>query len=157
MNGIFYCVVRGLQVLRYLACGILVVASSLAYGQLYKCDNPDGTTTFSNQVLGPPSKCVDLIALRAKREAEANRRYEEAKAELDREMASFRKGLKVGDRTDFGLVIEVKRPIAKIQARDGETWFRIADLDPPGHLKRRMNLLEKYLTSDQTASGKTNP
>ncbi|VAW73819.1 hypothetical protein MNBD_GAMMA12-3695, partial [hydrothermal vent metagenome] len=42
----------------------------------------------------------------------------------------FRTIVKVGSRSHCGLVIEVKRPIAKIQTRIGERWLRINQLYP---------------------------
>jgi hypothetical protein len=42
----------------------------------------------------------------------------------------FREGLRIGDRSVAGLVIDVKPPIAKIQTATGERWFRIDELQP---------------------------
>lgn len=143
--------------LRYLSFGVLFLAASQAYGQLYKCDHPDGTKTYTNKVLDPPIKCADLMVLRAQREEESNRRYSEAMAALGRDAALFRKGLKIGDRTNLGLVIEIKRPIAKIQARDGETWFRIEDLAPIDYHQRSKDLWDKTLPADRNPPRKANP
>lgn len=142
---------------RYLAFGVLIVAGSQAYGQLYKCDHQDGTYTFTNKVLDPPTKCVDLMVLRAQRAEESNRRYKEGMAELDRDAALFRKGLKVGDRTSLGLVIEIKRPIAKVQTGEGETWFRIEELFPVDYRQRSKDLWDKAFPPDRNPPRKANP
>lgn len=44
----------------------------------------------------------------------------------------FRQSLKVGSDTHCGLVIQVRPPIAQVQAMIGETWLKIAQLHPPG-------------------------
>lgn len=43
----------------------------------------------------------------------------------------FRETIKVGDDSSEGLVIEVKRPIVKIQTNRGQRWFRIDEIAPP--------------------------
>lgn len=45
-------------------------------------------------------------------------------------ISRFRDGLRIGDRSAAGLVIDVKPPIAKIQTATGERWFRIDELQP---------------------------
>jgi hypothetical protein len=44
----------------------------------------------------------------------------------------FRKGLKEGDNTHCGLVVEVKKKVVKIQTMIGEHWFKIDQLYPSG-------------------------
>jgi len=97
------------------------------------------------------------MVLRAQRVEESNRRYAEGKAELDRGAALFRKGLKVGDRTNLGLVIEIKRPIAKVQTRNGESWFRIEELTPDDYHQRSKELWDKIFPDDRNPPGKANP
>jgi hypothetical protein len=48
-----------------------------------------------------------------------------------RETAAFRIRLKVGDETSSGLVLAVRRPLARIQTPQGERWERIDRLHPP--------------------------
>lgn len=38
--------------------------------------------------------------------------------------------IKVGTKTDKGLVIEVKLPVVKIQTKDTVRWFRVDDISP---------------------------
>lgn len=53
------------------------------------------------------------------------------------EVTRFRSRLKPGDQAEEGLVIEVKPPLAKIQARFGERWFRISDIGPAWKVKSK--------------------
>jgi len=75
----------------------------------------------------------------ALREQEEKKRVAEEKKEAEREAVrkkqeaeKFRQKLAVGDQTHCGMVIELKRPIVKVQTFDGEKWFRVAQLFPPG-------------------------
>jgi hypothetical protein len=77
---------------------------------LYKCVNPNGVVTFTNQKVS--ENCVALTP---------------SKEAIDR----FRKSIKVGDMSALGLVIEVKKPLVLIQPDKGENrWHRIDDLIP---------------------------
>jgi hypothetical protein len=38
--------------------------------------------------------------------------------------------IKVGTKTDKGLVIEVKLPVVRVQAKDSVQWFSVDDLSP---------------------------
>jgi hypothetical protein len=49
-----------------------------------------------------------------------------------REATRFRKSLTVGSDTHCGLVIEVRRPIAKVQSMIGEVWLKVDQLHPKG-------------------------
>lgn len=51
---------------------------------------------------------------------------------LEQRVAAFRKSLQTGDESNCGLVIEVKRPIAKIQTASGERWLKVEQLYPHG-------------------------
>jgi hypothetical protein len=62
----------------------------------------------------------------------ANYRGPGARPSSAPEAAQFRKNLKVGSESHCGLVIEVKAPIAKVQAMGGEVWLQIAQLYPKG-------------------------
>lgn len=46
-------------------------------------------------------------------------------ADRNKEVVRFRPTLKVGDETHCGLVIEVKKPIIKVQTMAGEKWLKI--------------------------------
>jgi hypothetical protein len=68
-------------------------------------------------------------------EAEQRRKVETERKELaerQRAYERFREGLSVGDETHCGMVIELKKPIVKVQTIDGEKWFRPRQLFPPG-------------------------
>lgn len=56
---------------------------------------------------------------------------------LDKDAAEFRKALKTGSESHCGLVIDVKPPIAKVQAMIGEAWLKIDQLYPKGKQSRR--------------------
>lgn len=62
----------------------------------------------------------------------SNRDGLETKLALDQDSAEFRKALQVGHDSHCGLVIEVKPPIAKVQAMIGEVWLKIEQLYPKG-------------------------
>ncbi|HLL04095.1 MAG TPA: hypothetical protein VK539_26150 [Myxococcaceae bacterium] len=49
-----------------------------------------------------------------------------------REATKFRSSLAVGSDTHCGLVIEVRRPIAKVQSMIGEVWLKVDQLYPEG-------------------------
>jgi hypothetical protein len=49
-----------------------------------------------------------------------------------REATKFRSSLAVGSDTHCGLVIEVRRPIAKVQSMIGEVWLKVDQLYPKG-------------------------
>jgi len=54
------------------------------------------------------------------------------RAEATAKAAQFRRTLKVGSDSHCGLVIEVRGPIAKVQAMIGEVWLKTAQLYPKG-------------------------
>lgn len=51
-------------------------------------------------------------------------------ATLTQKLFDFWSGMKVGDKTHVGMVIEVKAPIAKIQTQGKEQWYEIEALLP---------------------------
>lgn len=65
----------------------------------------------------------------AKRESDSRKLKEELDARK-KKTATFRKNLKVGDKSNFGLVVEVNPPIALIQREHGVQWVRIDELYP---------------------------
>jgi hypothetical protein len=44
---------------------------------------------------------------------------------------SYRAGLKVGDRTTSGLIVEIKEPLVLVQQQERTKWFRRDDIFPP--------------------------
>jgi hypothetical protein len=42
----------------------------------------------------------------------------------------FRSKLDVGTETQNGMIIEMKRPIVKVQTKAGERWFKVDELFP---------------------------
>ncbi len=72
---------------------------------------------------------------RAKREraeqAEMEKRRAKERAGLQLAAEHFRQTLSTGAETHCGMIIEVKKPIVKIQTMDGEKWFRAEQVFPP--------------------------
>lgn len=71
----------------------------------YRCIDSQGKTEFRNFNITPDCKKIET-----------------------EKVSTFQSNLKIGDQTTDGLVIEVKRPIAKVQTPKGEKWFRIEEL-----------------------------
>ena len=46
------------------------------------------------------------------------------------ETVRFREHLKIGDMSQCGMVVNIRRPIAKIQMADHERWIRISEIYP---------------------------
>lgn len=46
--------------------------------------------------------------------------------------AQFRKSLAVGDQSNCGLVIDVKKPIVQVQSKEGLLWVKIDEIYPNG-------------------------
>ena len=71
---------------------------------------------------------------RAAVEDDARTRKLDAEAAKRRARAAtaFRAQMKVGDESNCGLVVEVKRPIVKIQTQVGELWLKIDKTYPAG-------------------------
>jgi len=65
---------------------------------------------------------------------EAIRKKEEAKnnADFRKIVIAFRRNVNAGDDSHCGLVIEVKRPLVKIQTMVGEHWLKIVQTYPAG-------------------------
>jgi ribosomal protein L29 len=71
-------------------------------------------------------------AERAKRDAIQKAEEEARLRDLEARLPAFRASLKIGDDTNCGLVVEVRRPIAKIQTPTGERWLKIDRLQGVG-------------------------
>ncbi|HEX5338825.1 MAG TPA: hypothetical protein VFW53_10355, partial [Gallionella sp.] len=67
-----------------------------------------------------------------KEEAEKRREEAERMAYLKKKVMVFRKGIRAGDDSHCGLVIEVKTPLVKIQTIVGEYWFKVSQIYPAG-------------------------
>ena len=65
----------------------------------------------------------------------AEQKQQELKAKKRR--LDFRAKLKVGDNTHCGMVIEIKKPLMKIQTMVGDKWFRADKIYPPGEANCR--------------------
>lgn len=83
------------------------------------------------EALVPKAKVMQNMVLRRE---DANRKREEADERLRIEtfrkgIVSFRQNLQVGDESHCGLV-EVKKPVAKVQTMIGEHWLKIEQLYP---------------------------
>lgn len=97
------------------ACVALLTAS--AFADVYKCPDEDGQVTYSSKRESERCEFVASESISPKQISAA---------------PAFRAKLKIGDMTTMGLVVEVKRPIAKIQTDRGERWYRIDALFPAG-------------------------
>jgi len=92
----------------------------------YEFDDPDG-------LIGKAKTNLDRLWAK---ESEKEFKKAESKAAAEKrkfkaKVASFRERLKIGDFTNAGMVVEVRRPIVKIQTILGEHWFNIKQLYPP--------------------------
>jgi hypothetical protein len=54
--------------------------------------------------------------------------WQAKEAAREADVAQFRRTLQVGDDSHCGLVVEVKGPIAKVQAMVGEVWLKVDQL-----------------------------
>lgn len=91
-------------------------------------------TTNDPENLVPKAK-EKLVKVSAIETEETESKKEQIRLAADRDAAhlnSWRKTLKTGDESNCGLVIEVKRPIAKIQTASGERWLKVGQLYPHG-------------------------
>lgn len=113
------------KMIRLLVSLLLICAISAAQAEIYKCWKPDGIVFFSDN----PKSSLSCTSMNLEPMI-INEPVRHTKPSSKSEILRFRKHLKVGDRTLYGLVIEVKRPIAKIQTVNGEQWFRIEALLP---------------------------
>lgn len=65
---------------------------------------------------------------------QAYKRAEELAAkelvEKNNKIKLFRKKLQIGDYSNRGLVVEIKRPLANVQTNNGLKWYRVDNLYP---------------------------
>ena len=102
----------------------------------YRDDDPDGLVSKAQRSLEEVREQERIEGERRAREAELSRQRQERAADLaQRETARraeavrlrtarFRQSLQAGDQSHCGLVIEVKKPLVKVQAMIGEYWLR---------------------------------
>jgi hypothetical protein len=63
------------------------------------------------------------------------KKEDEQQAAIERKhLINFRAILTPGTGTHCGMVIEVKKPLVKVQTTIGEKWFRTNQMYPPGGL-----------------------
>ncbi len=82
-----------------------------------------------------PKAKEKLVKATAIETEETESKKERIRLAADRDAAhlnAWQKTLKTGDESNCGLVIEVKRPIAKIQTASGERWLKVEQLYPHG-------------------------
>ncbi|PLK48307.1 DUF4124 domain-containing protein [Uliginosibacterium sp. TH139] len=93
---------------------------------VYKCSFPDGHNIYTNDAPKPGDTNAPYCTKMTR----------ETYPPTAEEIRAFRKTLAVGDVSSVGMVIELKRPIALVQNRDGSTkWYRIDVLTPPWSIK----------------------
>ena len=88
---------------------VCMAAPSLSFDAIFECVEKTGAKRLTN-IAKEADGCLRL-------------------GPTDEEIAQFRKRIKIGDRATHGLIIEVKPPLAKIQAGI-ERWYRIDELLP---------------------------
>ena len=104
----------------------------------WNCKDKDGKTSLTNlekDTIGKDCVMVQkqrLTVAPSARPANATSpatRYAKDSA-YRTQVDSFRASLKPGDKTDQGLVIEVKAPIVRVQRPQGDHWLRVEELFP---------------------------
>jgi uncharacterized lipoprotein YehR (DUF1307 family) len=60
---------------------------------------------------------------------EAPKLYDKRSAEI----INFREHIKIGDQSQCGMVVNIRRPIVKIQMADKERWIKISDIYPANY------------------------
>jgi hypothetical protein len=95
---------------------ILFVPNPVALADVFRCSDADGRISYSNM---PENAQAGTICTR-----------QGLPPPSVEEIARFQKDLKVGDVAQQGLIIEVKRPIARVQTAERERWYRIDKLLP---------------------------
>jgi TPR repeat protein len=95
----------------------------LKVGMVYLDDDPEGLVAKSTPIL------MKLQREEAKKEeAEAKKQQ----AAIKKKQQKFQAKIKAGDDTHCGMIIEVKKPVVKIQTMVGGKWFKITQLYPKG-------------------------
>ena len=104
----------------------------------WNCKDKDGKTSLTNlekDTIGKECVMVQkqrLTVVPSTRPASSSSpaaRYAKDSA-YRTQVDSFRAALKPGDKTDQGLVIEVKAPIVRVQRPQGDHWLRVEELFP---------------------------
>ena len=104
----------------------------------WNCKDKDGKTSLTNLekdtigkdcVMVQKQRLTVVPSTRPSNDPSPATRYAKDSA-YRTQVDSFRASLKPGDKTDQGLVIEVKAPIVRVQRPQGEHWVRVEELFP---------------------------
>ena len=104
----------------------------------WNCKDKDGKTSLTNLekdtigkecVMVQKQRLTVVPSTRTSTNASPATRYAKDSA-YRTQVDSFRASLKPGDKTDQGLVIEVKAPIVRVQRPQGDHWVRVEELFP---------------------------
>ena len=104
----------------------------------WNCKDKDGKTSLTNLekdtigkecVMVQRQRLTVVPSTRPSSNSSPAARYAKDSA-YRTQVDSFRASLKPGDRTDQGLVIEVKAPIVRVQREKGDHWLRVEELFP---------------------------
>ena len=114
--------------------------SSGAMETLWNCKDKDGRTVLTNKhadTIGKDCSTVQqqrLTVVPSTRPSSSNSSSPATRYARDpayrTQVDSFRASLKPGDKTDQGLVIEVKAPIVRVQKPQGDHWLRVEEVFP---------------------------
>ena len=97
---------------------------------LWNCRDSEGRsmlTRFEDDTIGKECRVVDKRLRQPP--ASGPQRYK-VDAKYRQKVDRFRADLKPGDKTNIGMVIEVKPPIVRVQMAMGERWMRLSALFP---------------------------
>jgi len=83
-------------------------------------------STLADELIAINQRKVELLQQVVAQEEQKEKSHKA----LAKATARFRESLVIGNDTHCGLVVEVKKPIAKVQTLVGERWFKIAQLYP---------------------------
>lgn len=101
-------------------CAITAYATAApAIADMWECDEPGGGKRFT-QIEADAAGCKQLTIT-----------PKPLTAEQKQKILEFRGSIKSGIYSSIGLVVEVKRPIALVQTRIGQRWYRVDELFPP--------------------------
>jgi hypothetical protein len=108
-----------------LAVFTIAITFSQSYADIWECTEPGGGKRFDTKPT-PEFDCKQLTSTPPIPASSPS-----PKPLTTQQIATFRNNIKIGDHAALGLVIEVKKPIAKLQLwRGGERWFQIDQLAP---------------------------
>ena len=88
---------------------------------------------YRGEAIVPPATMAAREAAALKREADAQRRAEEEAVTRVQQAVAFQKQIKVGDRSNCGLIIDLRGPLAQVQfwnINPPVAWVPITSLAP---------------------------